>query len=195
MKGLMYIAGSFHTVRRSACGGGKGWIDNDPHFWTDPPTWGICRNDLRRKADLEDYVFFVLPRAANHPQCLFGYMKVKEKITHLDAFSRPYLRSKRMGNKNPNGNIIVTATGAYNRFDANAHRHMFDRVKLEYVIGHLSHSRILSVKDINRLAPNFMALLRKLFGTSRERPIDYISRYGRILNEKQVNQVLSWANG
>ena len=160
----MYIAGSFHTVRRSVCGGGKGWVDNDPHFWTSPPTWGICRNDLRRRAVPGDYVFFVLPQVALHPQCLFAYILISDKISHGEAFARPDLRSKRMGNKNPNGNIIVDASGGYNRFDGNAHRHMFTRIKDEYAVGRLESSRLLSASEIDRLSPQFIDLLRHLFG-------------------------------
>jgi hypothetical protein len=118
MKGFIYIASAFHTVNRSKCGRGGSWVDNDPHFWTQPPTWGICRNDLRHRCDVGDYIFFVLPLHGRHPQMIFGHLRVAEKITHLDAYHRPDLRSKRMANTNPNGNIIVDAHGNYNRFDA-----------------------------------------------------------------------------
>ncbi len=190
----MYIAGSFHTVSRALCGGGKGWLDNDPHFWTQPPTWGICRNDLRKKSEPGDYVFFVLPRPSKHPQCLFGYIKIAEKITHIEAYRRLDLRSKRMGNKSPNGNIIVTNTGTYNHFDANAHRHMFNRIKCEYVISDPHDSKILTVSDIERLSSSFIGLLQAIFGGYGTRSIDYISRYGKLLNEQQVNTVLGWVN-
>jgi hypothetical protein len=192
MKGFMYIAGSFLTVRRSACGGGKGWIDNDPHFWTSPPTWGICRNDIRRRASPGDYIFFVLPKAAEQPQCLLGYLRVAEKITHDQAFRRPGLRSKRMGNKDVNGNIIVDADGKYNRYDARAHLHIFEKVKQEYVIGDPAHSRFLSEKEIRKLAPRFVLFLKKLIGGKGDRPIDFISRYGRELDAAQVRAVLEW---
>ncbi len=191
----MYIAGSFHTVRRAACGGGMGWIDNDPHFWTQPPTWGICRNDLRRKADPGDYVFFVLPINAKHPQCLFGYLRVAEKITHMAAFQRKALRRKRMGKRSPNGNIIVDEFGGYNRFDEGAHHHIFEKVKREYAVGDLGHSRLLSESEITKLAPDFLRFLRLLFGKPGARPFDLISRYGRQLSEHQVQAVLKWVNG
>jgi hypothetical protein len=48
--GMMYIANSFKTVGRTARERGNWPVDNDPHFWQSPPTWGICRNDLRKKA-------------------------------------------------------------------------------------------------------------------------------------------------
>ena len=194
MKGIIYIAGSFLTVNKGSCGGGKGWIDNDPHFWTSPPTWGICRNDLRKKANSGDYVFFVLPAESKYPRCLFGYIKIKEKITHLQAYNRRNLRSKRMGNKNPNGNIIVNSKGNYNRYDGDVHLHMFNRIKLEYVIGDPKNSKLLSSKEIDKLAPGFMSLLNSIFGTRKDRPIDYISRHGRILDTKQVNQIIDWAD-
>lgn len=191
----MYIAGSFHTVRRTACGGGTGWIDNDPHFWTEPPTWGICRNDLRRKADSGDYIFFVLPKNARHPQCFFGYLRICKIITHQDAFNRKQLRSKRMGNKFPNGNIIVDAAGKYNRFDGGVHRHIFERVKLDYAIGDPKHSRLLTEAEINKLAPDFMSFLIRLFRKPGMRPIDVITRYGAKLSEAQVDAVLDWIDG
>ena len=195
MKGLMYIAGSFHTVRRASCGGGKEWIDNDPHFWTNPPTWGICRNDLRRRAKKGDYIIFVLPKAAKHPQCIFGYLKLEEKVPHTSAFARRSLRSKRMGNKTPNGNIIVDESGGYNWFDGGAHRHMFDRIKDEYAIGDPSNSRILAETEINRLAPEFVPMLQRVFNSNGASPIAIISRYGRTLSPNQVRAVLEWCDG
>jgi hypothetical protein len=192
----MYIAGSFHTVRRSACGGGREWIDNDPHFWTTPPTWGICRNDLRRRAENGDYIFFVLPKSAKHPQCIFGYLKLEEKVSHCSAFARHSLRSKRMGNKSPNGNILVDEFGRYNRFDGGAHRHMFDRVKSEYAIGDSMNSRLLTANEIERLAPDFMNMLQRTFRETRATtPIAIISRYGRTLSPAQVRSVLEWVDG
>lgn len=190
MKGLIYIAGSFETVDRSKCGRGKGWIDNDPHFWTSPPTWGICRNDLRRKAERGDYVFFVLPKRARHPQMLFGYMRIVDKITHLAAFHRADLVTKRMGRKNPNGNIIVNGLGRYNRFDRGAHKHKFHKIKDEYAIGDPRDSRFLSERDIRALAPSFPHALREVLGGKGQRPIDLISRYGRELSEWQVRRLL-----
>src|SRR2546430_2431671 len=88
MKGYIYISGAFTTVNRSKCGG-NGWLDNDPHFWTQPPTWGICRTDLRCCVDVGDYVFFVLPKASELPQMIYGYFRVCEPpISHIQAYSR-----------------------------------------------------------------------------------------------------------
>jgi hypothetical protein len=66
---------------------------------------------------------------------IFGFLKVVEKISHIEAFPRPDLRSKRMGNKTPNGNIIVDAGGRYNRFDGGAHKQKFEKIKRHYVVG------------------------------------------------------------
>jgi hypothetical protein len=129
VKGYIYIASAFETVNRSPCGQAGSWVDNDPHFWSAPPTWGICRNDLRAGAKVGDFVFFVLPRRGRHPQMIFGYLKITEKITHVEAFARSDLEAKRMGNKMPNGNIIVDSTGGYNVFDGGAHWNKFDKIK------------------------------------------------------------------
>jgi hypothetical protein len=193
MKGFIYIASAFHTVNRSKCGRGGAWIDNDPHFWTDPPTWGICRNDLRRRSDCGDYIFFALPRHGRHPQMIFAYMRIAEdKITHLAAYHRTGLRSKRMGNKNPNGNILVDANGNYNRFDAGVHKHQFPRMKDEYAIGDPAKSRMLDDRAITALAPQFLSKLGSIIGISGSRAIDIISRRGRQLNEHQIKRLLFW---
>jgi hypothetical protein len=194
MKGYIYIASAFETVNRSTCGQKGSWADNDPHFWTSPPTWGICRNDIRAKADEGDFIFFVLPRCGRHPQMIFGYLKIEEKISHLEAFSRADLRSKRMGNKMPNGNIIVEAGGTYNRFDAGVHRYKFEKIRRHYAIGSEDESRMLTAEEIRRLAPDFLGKLGTIIGIRGDRAIDIISRKGRTLSAGQVKPLMRWLN-
>lgn len=194
MRGYIYIAGSFETVNRSACGQRGSWIDNDPHYWTDPPTWGICRNDLRATANEGDVVFFVLPKNGRHPQMIFGYLTIEKIVTHHQAFFARRLRSKRMGNKMPNGNIIVDASGRYNRFDAGAHQHIFHKIKDRYAIGDPAQSRMLTYAEISKSASSFTAALARIVGKSGQRAIDIISRKGTILSPNQVNELLAWVN-
>ena len=190
MKGYIYISGAFTTVRRSKCGG-AGWLDNDPHFWTQPPTWGICRTDLRRCVDSDDYVFFVLPKASELPQMVYGYLRVRERITHVEAYRRR-LASKRMGpGKKPNGNIIVTADGSYNPSDGRAsHKRRFDAIKEHYVIGDTAKSEFFAPAKIN-----FLDYLNNLFHTSGRSVFDVVRRGGRRLNERQVHRLLRWLRG
>ena len=129
MKGFIYIAGAFTELKKGKCQPNKSRLDNDPHFWTSPPTWGICRNDLRKNCNIGDYIFFVLPKASKYPQMVFAYLKVKQIITHIEAFNTQGLKSKQMGNKNPNGNIIVNSSGGYNKFDAGVHKNKFCKIK------------------------------------------------------------------
>jgi hypothetical protein len=194
MKGYIYIASAFETVNRSACGQRGAGVDNDPHFWTSPPTWGICRHDLRAEADVGDVVFFVLPRRGRHPQMIFGYLRIAEKISHVEAFSRPALASKQMSKKIPNGNIIVDAKGGYNRYDAGAHRDNFDKIKQHYAIGSMAQSRMLSAQEIRELAPKFVEKLRSIVGIPGRRAIDIVSRKGRKLTRQQVKSLLAWLN-
>ena len=194
MKGYIYIAGAFETVNRSTCGRGHSWIDNDPHFWTQPPTWGICRNDLRAIANPNDVVFFVLPKNGRHPQMIFGYMTIESICTHIQAYGMPRLVSKRMSNHMPNGNIIVNATGGYNRFDGRVHKHIFHKIKRHYAIGYEHQSRFLTHSEICRLAPSFVGKIAQIIGKSGSRPIDIISRKGAILSPSQVYDLLAWLN-
>src|SRR5260370_29408948 len=194
MKGIMYIAQYFETVNRSKCGRGRTWIDNDPHFWTSPPTWGICRPDWRSKADKGDYVFFVLGARARHPQMILGYLRIAKFLTHEQAFRCRTLRSKRMGNKNPNGNIIVDKSGGYNRFDGGRHKATFARIKDRYAVGAPQGSRLLTSREIRHLAPRFVPTLQKILGRDGARPIELISKHGRELSEARTHSLLRFLN-
>jgi hypothetical protein len=99
-----------------------------------------------------------------------------------------------MGNKNPNGNIIVDASGNYNRFDAGIHRRIFDKVKLEYVVGDPKRSSLLTEHQITVIAPHFVQFLKNLFGGNGSKPYDFIFRCGRQMSESQVQTTLEWLN-
>jgi len=123
---------------------------------------------------------------------IFSFLKITEKISHIKAFARPDLRSKRMGNKMPNGNIIVDADGGYNRFDGGVHKEIFEKIKRHYVVGSETESRMLTSEEIRCLAPEFLRTLISVLGTEGKRPIDVISRKGRRLTARQVKSLLAW---
>lgn len=193
-EGFIYIAGAFHTVNDPLHGSG-GWpIDNDPHFWTDPPTWGICRPDLRILARPGHVIFFVLPAVAQHPQSIFAYLTIDRVVRHFAAYKDPNLCSKRMRPGVPNGNIIVNGSGRYNRLDRGAHRLNFNKIQARYAIGDPSASRLLTHAEVCALKPTFERTLQKVLNSKAGRPIDLISRKGRKLNSQQVADLLQWIN-
>jgi hypothetical protein len=193
MEGRIYIASSFTEIGR-ACGCRTvGCLCNDPHFRSNPPTWGICRTDYRRVVEDGDFVFFVLPKYGRIPQMVFSYLKVLKKITHLDAYHRRDLFNKRMG-KNLNGNIIVDERGEYNRFDGGAHRKKFDEIKQYYIVGDRNESKILTEAHIRRKAASFVPALSRIFGQSGCLPYDIISRKGRRMTSGQVKALIQWIN-
>lgn len=102
------------------------------------------------------------------------------------------LHSKRMGNKHPNGNIIVTATGSYNRFDGGAHFHKWQRIARHYAVGRPGESMMLTATQLQRKAPEFLSTLSGILGKSGSRPIDIISRKGARLSPMQVRRLLRW---
>jgi hypothetical protein len=97
-----------------------------------------------------------------------------------------------MGNKNPNGNIIVDANGQYNRFDGGIHEKRFEKIKLYYVIGDESNSEFLTEKKIRQLAPGFLSALDEIFESKESSVFKVIGRSGRRMSEKQINQLLTW---
>jgi hypothetical protein len=74
------------------------------------------------------------------------------------------------------------------------HRRIFDKIKLEYVVGDPERSSLLSEAEIVLLAPRFLAFLKNLFGGKGTKPYDFIYRYGRQLSESQVRATLEWVN-
>lgn len=97
-----------------------------------------------------------------------------------------------MGNKMPNGNILVDADGRYNRFDSGAHKHMFEKIKRYYVVGSETESRILTSEEIRRFAPKFLGTLSSILGVKGDKAIDIFSRKGRVLTGRQVKSLLAW---
>ncbi|MBS1903235.1 MAG: hypothetical protein JSS75_05995 [Bacteroidetes bacterium] len=194
MAGYIYISGVYETVVRKGCAIVDEFIDNDPHFYTQPPTWGICRSDIRKNRGVGEYVFFVLPaHPKNLPQMIYGYMRIERKTTHEQAYAEGGLRSKRMGRKNPNGNIIVDAAGAYNVHDGGVHLYDFDRIKKTYMIGDVSDSMYLTTRQIKKLAPSFQTVLNRVFRKpNAQMPIDVISRKGRTMTDSQASELKNW---
>lgn len=192
MEGRIYISGAFTNIKYAKCKPNKNWLDNDPHFWNEPPTWGICRTDFRKKLDKNDYIFFVLPKEAELPQMIYGYIKIQESISHVEAYNR--FPQKRMKNNNPNGNIIVDEFGNYNRFDNNVHKDKFERIKNYYIIGDKNNSSFLRPREIIKLSKYFLPTLQNIFNSKAADIFGIIGRKGRILNDAQIIKLLNWLN-
>jgi len=192
MQGRIYISSAFTNLKYVKCKPNKDWLDNDPHFWNSPPTWGICRTDFRKMLDKDDYIFYVLPKKTEFPQMIYGYIKVVESIPHVEAYER--FPQKRMKNKNPNGNIIVDENGNYNRFDNEDHKERFEQIKNYYVVGDKNNSKFLKPEEIIKLSKTFLSTLQKVFNSNATDIFSIIGRKGRILDEQQIIFLLKWLN-
>jgi hypothetical protein len=123
---------------------------------------------------------------------VYGYFRARERITHMEAYPRPELRCKRMRAGIPNGNIIVDADGRFNRFDGGYHRDRFGEINRYYVIGGTDESELLCEARIRQLAPGFVAILKRVFGTRERSAFGIIGRKGRRTCEEQVTRLLAW---
>jgi len=192
MEGRIYISSAFTNLKYAKCKPNKDWLDNDPHFWNSPPTWGICRTDFRKMLNKNDYIFFVLPKRTELPQMIYGYIKILKSISHLEAYQ--IFPQKRLKNGKPNGNIIVDEFGNYNRYDNNAHKERFEQIKNYYIVGDRNNSKFLQENEINKLSKSFLQKLQKVFVSKASDIFDIIGRKGRILDEKQIDTLLKWLN-
>ena len=178
MEGRIYISGAFTNIKYNKCKPNSKCIDNDPHFWSIPPTWGICRYDFRNRVNPDDYIFFVLPTTAELPQMIYAYMQIEEIITHEEAYNRLELKNKRMKGANPDGNIIVDYLGKYTHYDGGAHKDKFEIIKQRYAIGNTRNSRMLSAKEIQKKSSSFVSILNLIFDCNKLTPFEIISRKG-----------------
>ena len=191
MKGHIYIASAFLSLKSKSCVIDNE-VDNDPHVWNKPYTWGICRPDLRERVTIGDYIFFVFGANAKLPQMIFAYIKVDEIISHCEAYFRKELILKRMTNNKFNGNIIVDYYGDYNKYDKRIHFDNFERIKKNYVVADMSYSKLLSIDLIKKKAPDFVNILSEVFNKKGKRPIDFISRAGQELDAQQMIKIIKW---
>ena len=191
MKGYIYIARWYETVNINST---SRHIDNDPHLWTAPPTWGICRTEYRKNVNSGDYVFFVLPKYSEYGhknQIIFAYLEVARTITHLQAYTDcPHKRMQAGGQVN--GNIIVNSDDSYSRYDLGAHRDKFKEIKDHYVVGNPANSELLTEEKLKRLAPNFRNVLNDTFNTVDKDVFQVISRKGRKLNAEKIFKLLDF---
>ncbi|MCZ7398580.1 MAG: hypothetical protein O8C62_02685 [Candidatus Methanoperedens sp.] len=195
-EGRIYIAGAYKSLQPQGCSS-KNEVDNDPHFLGGKMTWGICRFDFRNNMHEGDYVFFVLPKHNydGFGQMIFAYMKIKEIISHKEAFFRTNLHKKRMReNARVNGNILVDENGGYNKLDDGMHYRNFEKIKGHYAIGDEIESRKLDVSEIREKGKTFVHKLERVFGESGDSVFDILGRKGRKMNSKQVQQLLAWLN-
>jgi len=192
MKGYIYIASCYKTIEIRS--DSKEFIDNDPHFWTFPPTWGICRTEFRKNVNSGDYVFFVLPKYSvlgQENQMIFGYLKVKRIISHFEAYLE-YPEKRMLRNERINGNIIVDKNGNYNIYDRGAHKSRFNEIKQYYVVGEQKSSKFLTEEKVMRLAPQFTKSLNIIFNTEDKNIFEIISRKGRKLDENKIIKLLDF---
>jgi hypothetical protein len=97
-----------------------------------------------------------------------------------------------MGERIPNGNIIVDAHGRYNRFDGGYHKDRFAEIKRYYVIGDTKESQFVSEERIRKLAPGFLGVLNRVFGTREKSVFGVIGRKGRRMSQEQARGLLAW---
>ena len=121
---------------------------------------------------------------------IYGYIRIIEKIPHIEAFKR--FPNKRMKNGNPNGNIITDEFGNYNKYDLGAHKNRFESIKQYYLVGDVSHSKFLRVEEIMKLSKYFLPTLQKIFNCNAPDIFSIIGRKGRVLSSSQIIKLLTW---
>src|SRR5579859_2767263 len=97
------------------------WFDKlwDPDLRASPFTWGVCRPDVRKYAQVGSHLFFVAYHMEGHKRQLderyyfAAHFRVGERISHVEAVRRFPDRSNVILEHLPNGTSLATRLRAY----------------------------------------------------------------------------------
>jgi len=163
----------------------------DPYLG-DTPSIGACRPDFRKKLKQGDHLFVVSGRVPDANQFVMGGFEVFEKMNAVEAYAAyPDQRLRMLENGELTGNIIVDGQGRQHALDDHKN---FDRRAENYVVGR-NPIALISDDEIRRGRAETMDALQEILKRKGATPRDIITRFGRTIDEKQIEQFLNWLNG
>ena len=163
----------------------------DPYLG-DTPSIGACRPDFRKKLKRGDHIFVISGRVPGAHQFVMGGFEVDKKMSALDAYAvYPEQRLRALENGELDGNIIVNGEGCQHALDDHDN---FDRRTANYIVGR-NPIALTSDDEIRRGRSETMDALQEIMKRKGDTPRDVVTRFGRTLDEKQIEQLLYWLNG
>ena len=186
---LENMKGYIYTMYKGA-DPANGWKMNDPIF-KGIPTMGACRPDIRRSLEMGDYVFAISGRVINVKQHVVGSFEVAQKIDALSAYKRfPENRLQQSEEGIISGNIIVDENGLQIPFD----KHTNYKKRLEnYIVG-VNPLFFEKEAEMKKAKDESIQVLNSIFGKEEDSIFKIIGRFGKKLDQAQVNGLLEWMN-
>jgi hypothetical protein len=118
-----------------------------------------------------------------------GGFEVAAKMHATEAFQMyPEQRLRRRSDGQLEGNVIVNSRGKQHRFDNHG---SFERRLDNYVIG-TNGIALRSPEEIARGRAETLDMLQSIFDKRGASPKEVIGRWGRKLNESQVQRLRDW---
>lgn len=185
MKGYIYITGA---------GADPGARNNlsDPLFGK-TPSLGACMPNIRRLVVPGDYIFVVSAKIPALQQYVVGGMRVKEKISTLAAYKRfPENRLSLDQNGNVQGNIIVDSRGNQHPLDHHPANTFEERIK-NFIVGE-SPVSLQTPREVELGRAQTLPKLSQILGRPGNRPIDVVSRWSK-LDEEKIKNLIDWLRG
>lgn len=160
----------------------------DPYLGPQP-SLGACRPDIRKQLGKGDHIFVISGKIPQANQFVMAGFEIEAKIDATEAYQLfPEQRLRQRQDGQLMGNIIVDANGQQHQLDN--HNSFENRIQ-NYVIG----TNLLALEtdeEIARGRLETMDALREILQRDGDTPIEVVTRFGRRLTEKQIEQLRDW---
>jgi hypothetical protein len=160
----------------------------DPYLGPQP-SLGACRPDIRKQLRKGDHIFVISGKVPQANQFVMAGFEIDAKIDANEAYKLfPEQRLRQGQDGQLMGNIIVDAHGRQHQLDD--HSSFENRIK-NYVIG----TNLLTLEtdeEIARGRIETMDALREILQRNGDTAIEVVTRFGRQLTDKQIEQLRDW---
>jgi hypothetical protein len=162
----------------------------DPYLEGEPK-FGACRPDIRKKLEVDDFVFPISGKVKGISQFVMAAFQVAEKMHAREAYERfPEQRLHRLPDGQLTGNVVIDGRGAKSRLDDHK-RETFQKRLSNYILGK-SLIVLTSDEEIDRGRDETLDMLQEVLQKKGTSPKELVGRSGATLGEKQALQLRDW---
>jgi hypothetical protein len=177
-------------ITRSGYDPKRGKHVKDPYLEGEPKL-GACRPDIRKKLEVDDFIFPISGKVKGINQYVMAAFQVARKMHAREAYAAfPEQRLRRLPDGQITGNVVVDARGAKSRLDAHKRETFRDRLP-NYILGK-SLIVLSSDEEVERGRRETLEALQEIVKKKGNSPKEVVGRFGTTLDEKQVIQLRDW---
>lgn len=177
-------------ITRSGYDPKRGKHVKDPYLEGEPK-FGACRPDIRKKLEVDDFIFPISGKVKGINQYVMAAFQVARKMHAREAYNAfPEQRLRRLPDGQITGNVVIDARGAKSRLDTHKRETFRDRLP-NYIVGK-SLIVLSSDEEVERGRRETLEVLQEIVKKKGNSPKDVVGRFGTTLDEKQAIQLRDW---